>query len=72
MVRFETSNGTTANPRLKVFSVSFHRIKFNKEILTKLLERMHQVSISLLCSSAYQTTEGFYEIKHFVTQAKSL
>ena len=46
-----------------------HRIKFNQEIFTKLLKRMHQLSINLLCSSGYRTT---CEIKHLVKQAKSL
>ena len=38
----------------------------------KLLKRMHQLGINLLCSSDYQTTYSFCEIKHFVKQAKSL
>ena len=71
---------TTTNPRLKFFSVSvvcqkikiLHRIKFNQEILKKLLKRMHQLSINLLWSSDYQTTYSFCEIKHFIKQAKSL
>ena len=49
-----------------------HKIKFNQEILTKLLKGMHQLSISLLCSSDYQTTHSFCEIKQFFKQAKSL
>ena len=49
-----------------------HGIKFNQEILTKLLKTMHQLSINLLCSSDYRTTYSFCEIKHFVKQAKSL
>ena len=44
-----------------------NRIKFNQQISTKLLKRMHQLSINLLCSSDYQTTYGFCEIKHFQT-----
>ena len=48
-----------------------HRIKFNQEIFMKLLKMMHQLSINLLCSSAYRTTYSFCEIKHFVKQAKS-
>ena len=49
-----------------------HRIKFNQEIFTKFLKTMHQLSISLLCSSDYRKTYSFCEIKHFVRQAKSL
>ena len=71
---------TTTNPRLKfsLFQLMcqknkvLHRIKFNQEIFTKLLRTMHQLSINLLCSSNYQTTYSFCEIKHFVKQAKSL
>ena len=37
----------------------------------KLLKMMHQLSISLLSSSNYQTTYSLCEIKHFVKQAKS-
>ena len=76
---------TTTNPRLK-FSLFqlvcqkikiLYRIKLNQDILTKLprgklLKTMHQLSINLLCSSNYQTTYSFCEIKHFVKQAKSL
>ena len=74
---------SATNPRLKtlVFSLfqlvcqknkALHRIKFNKEIFTKLLKTMRQLSINLLCSSDYRTTYSFCEIKHFVKQAKSL
>ena len=49
-----------------------HRMKFNQEILKKLLKETHQHSINLLYSSDYQTTYSFCEIKHFVKQAKSL
>ena len=49
-----------------------NRIKFDQEILTKLLKRMHQLSINPLCSSDYQTTYSFCEIKHFFKQAKNL
>ena len=70
---------TTTNPRLKFFCFSscqkikiLHRIRFNQEIMAKVFTEMHQLSINLLCSSDYQTTYSFCEIKHFVKQAKSL
>ena len=71
---------TTTNPRLKFFLFQLvcqktkilHRIKFSQEISTKLLKRMHQLSINMLCSSDYQTTYSFCEIKHFLKQANSL
>ena len=80
--RFETSNVLHCNkPLTKVFpcfsswvrkNKVLHRIKFNQEIFTKILKTMHQLSVNLLCSSDYQTTHSFCEIKHFVKQAKSL
>ena len=68
---------TATNPRLKfsLFQLLCQKNKvfqFNKEIFTKLLKMMHQLSINLLCSSDYRTTYSFCEIKHFVKQAKSL
>ena len=71
---------TTTYPRLKFFLFQLvcqktkilRRIKFNQEVLMKLLKRMHQLSINLLCSSDYQTTYSFCEIKHFLKQANSL
>ena len=47
-----------------------HKIRFNQE--TKVFTKVHQLSINLACSSYYQTAYSFYEIKHFVKQAKSL
>ena len=38
----------------------------------KVLTKMQQLNINLLCSSDYQTNYSFCEIKHFVKQAKSL
>ena len=52
-------------------TTTLQRIKFNQEILTKLLKRMHRLSINLLCSSDYQTTYSFCEIKDLVKQANS-
>ena len=49
-----------------------HKIRFNQEIMTKVFTKVHQLSINLVCSSDYQTAYSFYEIKHFVKQAKSL
>ena len=78
MARFKTSNVLHCNkPQNRVFLVCqktkiLHRIKFNQAILTKLLKRMHQLSINLLCSFDYQTAYSFCEIKHFFKQAKSL
>ena len=70
MARFETSSllFQLVCQKTKIL----HRIKFNQEILTKLLKRMHWLSINLLCSSDYQTTYSFCEIKHFLKQANSL
>ena len=81
MAKFEISNVLHFNKhRLKFFSVSarvsklkltiLNRIKFNQEILTKFLKRMHQLSINLLCSSDYQTAYSFCEIKHFFQTGK--
>ena len=69
---------TTTNPSFSLFQLVcqktkiLHGLKLNQEILAKLLKRMHGPSINLLCSSDYQTTYSFCEIKHFVKQANSL
>ena len=68
----------TTNPSFSLFHLVcqkpkiLHGMKLNQEILTKLLKRVHGPSINLLCSSDYQTTYSFCEIKHFVKQANSL
>ena len=62
---------TKINPKLNFFSVSARvsesqnpswNMKVNQEILTKLLTKMHQLSINLLYSSECQTTYSFCEI----------
>ena len=68
----------TPDQNFSLFQVVYQKIKvlqemkFNQEILTKLLTGMQQLSINLLCSSECQTTYSFCEIKHFFKQAKSL
>ena len=67
---------TITNPRLKSFPVSvcvleikiLDKIKFNQEILTKLLREMHQLRIDLPYNSDYQTADSFCEIKHFLVR----
>ena len=66
---------TTKNPRLKLFSwvrkiKIFHKIKFNQEILTKLLKGMHQLNINLLCSSDNQKL-SFCGIKQFFNSQRA-
>ena len=77
MTRFETSYVLHQNkPHFSLFQLVYQKIKilnyvkFNQEILTKLLARMHQLNINLLCSSMCQTTYSLCEIKHFVKQAE--
>ena len=79
MAKFETSKVLHFNkPQTEVFLFQLvcekltilNRIKFNQEILTKFLKRMHQLSINLLFCSDYQTTYSFCEIEHFFQTGK--
>ena len=85
MASFETSYGTSYvlhyhKPQTKIFLFQFvdqkikilDKIKFNQEILTILLRRMHHLSINLPCNSDYKTTYRFFDIKHFYKRGKTL